>query len=99
MLIEQCAEPQAQWPQWTPLRTAWMSRTDLSADERFSSDQKSASGDTQWHMPYGADMDPELVDVPACRRLVYEGRTYDIRTATPLGWKRDIELITLSRVG
>jgi hypothetical protein len=99
VLIEQCDDPTAQFPQWSGLRSEWMSRQDLAAGEHLQSDQVSAHGEAEWQMPYYEDMDPELVDVPACRRLVYEGRTYDIREASPLGWKRDISLITLSRVG
>lgn len=99
VLIEQCVDPEAQFPQWEALGYEWMSRVDLSADEHFQSDQKSAHGDTQWQMHYRPEMDPELVDVPAVRRLVYEGRTYDIRSASPMRWKSDIQLITLSRVG
>lgn len=99
VLIEQCANPLEQWPTWTPLTMAWMFRDDESADEQFASDQISASVVTEWQMDYRADMDPELFDVPAVRRLVYEGRTYEIRRAAPLGWKRDIALFTLARVG
>lgn len=99
VLIEQLEDATAQFPTWVGLRTEWMSRRDMSADEHLQSDQVSAYGMTEWQMPYYADMDPELVDVPASRRLVYEGRTYGIREASPLGWKRDIALITLSRVG
>lgn len=99
VLIEQVADPSAQFPTWIPLEHEWMSRDDTAADEHFSSDQVSAWGEAEWHMAYREDMDPELVDVAAVRRLVYEGRTYEIRKAAPLGWKRDIALFTLSRVG
>lgn len=99
VLIETVLVPKAQFPEWVSLGYEWMSRGDLTADEHFASDQKSAYGNTQWHMAYRADMDPELVDVPAERRLVYEDRVYEIVTASPLGWKRDIELITLARMG
>jgi head-tail adaptor len=99
VLIEQTADPEAQFPQWEPLEWVWMARQDMAADERFKSDQEMAWADTRWVMPYRADMDPELVDVPAVRRLSYEGRLYDIRDASPLGWQREIELTTLSRVG
>ncbi len=99
VLIQAPVDPPAQFEQWTTLGMAWMSRRDLSADERFSSDQETAFGQARWHMAYQEDMDPELVDVPATRRLVYEGRSYDIIAASPMGWKRDIELITLARVG
>ena len=100
VLIEQCQDPTAQWPTWVELDHAWMSRQDdLSAQEGLRSDQVTASAEVRWQMAYRPDMDAELVDVPACRRIVYEGRTYDIRSASPMGWKRDIELITLARVG
>ena len=99
VLIESRTDPEAQWEQWDQLDWVWMSRSDLSADERFRGDQETAYADSKWVMPYRADMDPEAVDVPAVRRLVYEGRTYDIRAAEPSGWKRDIELTTLAKVG
>jgi head-tail adaptor len=97
--IETRTDPQAQFEQWDTLDWVWMSRSELSADERFKSDQEMAYADTRWVMPYREDMDPELVDVAAVRRLVYQGRVYDIRAAEPSGWKRDIELTTLARVG
>ena len=103
VLIQQRTDPEAQFEQWESLEWVWMARDDVSADlradERFKSDQEMAYADTKWIMPYRPDMDPELVDVTHVRRLVYEGRTYDIRAAMPAGIKRDIELITLARVG
>lgn len=97
--IQACVDPTAQFPQWDTMGYAWMSRADLGAEERFRMDQETAYEDSRWVLPYRADMDPELVDVPAFRRLVYEGRTYEIRSARPSGWKRHIELTTLARVG
>ena len=97
--IESRTDPEAQFEQWDTLAHEWMARADLSADERFKGDQETAYADTRWVMPYRADMDPELVDVAHLRRLVYEGRAYDIRAAKPSGWKRDLELTTLARVG
>lgn len=97
--IERVVDPEAQFPQWETLGFEWMARADLSAGERFRDDQESAWADTRWVLPYRADMDPERVDVVAYRRLVYEGRTYEIRTAEPSGWKRELELTTLARVG
>jgi head-tail adaptor len=102
VLIEQCEDPTAQFPQWIALDWVWMSRAELNtmtAGERFVGDQEVAAADTRWVMPYREDMDPELVDVPASRRLVYQGRTYDIRSASPSGWHRELELQTLARVG
>ena len=99
VLIEQVDDPDAQFPLWIPLGFEWMSRDDTAADEHFSSDQVSAWGEAEWQMAYRAEMDPELLDVPKLRRLIYEGRTYEIRKAAPLAWKRDIALFTLARVG
>ncbi len=82
---------------WTTLASDWMSRRDTRADERYAKDQPTSFTETSWNMPYRADMDPELVDVPRLRRLVYEGRTYDIRSASPIGWKQAIELVTLAQ--
>lgn len=82
---------------WTTLAsTVWMSRTDLRADENFRTNQVSASSETQWHLAYREDMDPEIVDVPKLRRLVYRGRTYDIVSGTCIGRREGIELITLA---
>lgn len=85
---------------WSTLvAVCWMHRLDMSARERFTSEQLSASSDTSWEMAYRADMDPELVDVPKERRLVYQGRVYDITTASVIGRKEGIELMTLSKPG
>lgn len=84
------------WSTLTALE--WMARTDARATERFASGQMSASIETIWEMNYRADMDPDLVNVPATRRLVHQGRIYDITAATTIGPKRGIELLTIARV-
>jgi hypothetical protein len=45
-------------------------------------------------MYYRADMDPDLVDVPKARRLVFGGRVHDIAAAQHLGRREGIELST-----
>lgn len=50
--------------------------------ERFVAEQESARFDERWEIGYRADMDPDLVDVPALRRLVFRGRTIDITAAS-----------------
>jgi SPP1 family predicted phage head-tail adaptor len=84
---------------WTTLAVEYMARLDLRANEQFAVNQTSAFAETQWHMPYREDMDPDLVDVAKTRRLVYEGRTYDILTASALDWRKGIELTTLAKQG
>lgn len=84
---------------WTELGTAWMSRKDVTADERFAAGQTSAYAGTIWVMPYQEDMDPESVDVPKRRRLRFLGRVYGIIAASAIGRQDSIELLTLAKVG
>lgn len=80
---------------WSPLTSVWMSRRELRGDERYRTAQESAAAEIRWQMPYQANMDPEVIDVPTTRRLVYRGRTYNI-VAASLVENRGIELVTLS---
>jgi len=83
---------------WAVLGRYYMSRKDESAyntAERFTGMQTSAAQVTTWQVPYLTTMDPEAVDVPATRRLVYQRRTYDIQAAS-LVERREIELVTLT---
>jgi head-tail adaptor len=82
----------------TLVELEWMARTELRANERFTADQQTVSTETQWEMDYRADMDPDLLNVPKTRRLVYSGRTYDIVAASVIEPKRGIELLTVARV-
>lgn len=84
---------------WTTLASEYMSRLDLRADERLAGARESAFSETQWHMAYRADMDPEMVDVPNTRQLVDRGRVYNIQTASIIGHRQGIELITLAASG
>lgn len=81
---------------WAPLATVAMSRQDAGADERVVAAQPSAFIQTTWVCPWRPDMDPDLVDVPKLRRLLYGTRRYDIRAATNVGRRRKIELLTLA---
>lgn len=84
---------------WTALGYVWMNRRDVNADERYAASQEGAYLVTDWQMPYQSDMDPELVDVPATRRLHFQGRLYNIRAAVLLDRFRGIELKTLAASG
>lgn len=87
---------------WTTLVTpVWMRKLETRGNERFSAGgaQVTAAADTQWEMGYRADMDPELVDVPKLRRLVYQGRVYNIEAASMIGRREGVELLTLAKVG
>lgn len=85
---------------WTPLAVVWAALTPESGQERYAGNQLTAPFETRWDVPYKADWDPELVDVCKVRRLVYEGRAYDIRHAERTGMKReDVVFVTLARQG
>lgn len=84
---------------WTTLAKEWMAQETVGGEEQFRARQMSASYDTRWHMTYRKDMDPNLVNVPKLRRLVYSGRVYDVLVATMNGRRDGIELTTLAKVG
>lgn len=83
---------------WATLVTpVWMRKLDVGSQERFAAAQLSAPYETQWEMGYRTDMDPELVNVPKTRRLLYGGRTYDITGASQIGRREGIELLTVAK--
>lgn len=81
---------------WTKLCCEMASRQSLTGSERFQRDQVAARMDDEWEIPYRQDMDPELVDVPKCRRLLYQGRLFEIVAAKVTRLGRGICLYTLS---
>lgn len=101
VMIEQSTDstPPSRVPKetWSTLATlVWMRKMDAKSSERFTVGQVAANFDTQWEMPYRADMDPDLVDVPKSRRLVYQGRVYPIVGAGLIGRHEGIEILTRS---
>lgn len=90
------AEPGYPTETWATLFRTSAYREDLSGTERFVSDRLSAPYDTKWVMPYRPEMDPDTIDVRKTRRLVYQGRVYDIVSAQQIGRKDGIALQTLA---
>jgi head-tail adaptor len=85
---------------WTSLEDGvWMSKQDMRGKERFAAAQVSASYDTRWELQWRDDMDPDDIDVPSVRRLVYRGRVHDITAAIELGRREGIALFTLASPG
>lgn len=84
---------------WTTLAAVFARKVDLTGRERFVADQLSAPYDTTWNITYRTDMDPEVIDVSKQRRLVYQGRSYDIVNAQMVGRYESIDLLTLARQG
>lgn len=81
---------------WSTLGTAFMSARPLRGRERFTAEQLSAPVDTVWQTHHREDLDPEIVDVPKSRRLLYRGRTHEIVSASHVGMREGIELMTLA---
>jgi SPP1 family predicted phage head-tail adaptor len=85
---------------WTTLVSSMPAAKRVSMGrERFTANQEVSSADTTFEINYRLDMDPDLVDVPKTRRLVYDGRVYDIVSAEEIGRKVGIRLMTLSNTG
>lgn len=81
---------------WTDLVVAMpAAKHDIQGRERFAQEQLSARYDRRWIINYRLDMDPELVDVPKSRQVVYHGRAEDIVSAREIGRREGIELLTL----
>jgi len=82
---------------WTSLvDPAWMARESQIGSETFGASQLSAEATIVWTMRYLASMDPDLVDVPKARRLIYRGRSYEIVQAEHVGRQEAIMLTTKS---
>lgn len=79
---------------WSLLTNVWAHKDDTGGTERFRASALDATIDATFTIPYLSTMDPELVDVPATRRIVYEGRIFDILYARQVGRRRGIELAT-----
>ena len=97
--IQQQAEAGSGYPTetWSTLQAGvWMSKIDMRGRELFRTAQLSASYDTRWDLHWRDDMDPDLLDVPKTRRLLYRGRVYDIVQAVELGRQEGIALFTLA---
>lgn len=100
--IEQQSEAASGYPTetWSMLDAGvWMSKQDMRGRERFAAAQVSASYDTRWELQWRDDMDPDEIDVPKLRRLVYRGRVHDITAAIELGRREGIALFTLASPG
>lgn len=82
---------------WTTLvSTMPAAKYDIHGREMFHANQLSARYDTRWEMNWRTDMDPDTIDVPKKRRLLYKGRAHDIVSASEIGRRDGLELLTLA---
>ena len=88
---------------WTTLATMYASRKELRTavanEDMRPAGMLSARFETEWDLPYRADIDPEIVNVPKVRRLVYEGRVHDILHAQVIGRRRGVKVHIVSSMG
>lgn len=82
---------------WADLDTVMMARQAGVGGEAFRGEQLSAAVQTVWTLRYWSEVDPDLVDVPKTRRLVYQGRIYDIVSADVMDRRVGIVLRTLAQ--
>ena len=97
--IEALAEAASGYPveTWGTLADLeWMEKVTVSGSERFATAQVAAQVQTVWRMHWRADMDPDAVDVPKTRRLVFMDRVFDITSAVEVGRRQGIELTTVA---
>jgi hypothetical protein len=104
LTIQERPEAITKDPSGTPIDGPWtthldsvaMEREDIDGRERFTAQQLTTPYDTRFRLPYVASMDPELLNVPKLRRLVYRGRVLDIVFAKHVGRFEGIELLTVA---
>lgn len=85
---------------WTTLASdVPAAKSGISGYERFKADQLSARADVRFEIGWREDMDPNTLDVPKLRRIVHDGRTYDITSGDEIGRRDGIELMAMARVG
>lgn len=79
----------------------WASREFVSLSEGMNVGQLSTAVIQRWQIPYSSEMDPDLVNVPKERRIVYQSRIYDIQSAEMLDSSEGMEIIltTLGQAG
>jgi hypothetical protein len=87
-------EPVETWTTLVPRMP--VGRIGVSGWERFKENQVTARFDDAWEMNYRADMDPDLVDLPKRRKMVYEGRELDIVYGQVIGRRAGIVVLTLA---
>lgn len=96
-LTESAGESRFPVESWSTLVTLFATKYDFAGDEGFKAGQATTSLHTRWEIPYRADIDPDLLDVPKKRRVLYAGREYDVIAAANIGRQQAIELVTVAR--
>jgi head-tail adaptor len=83
-------------PTWTALCTMWARKHAASGQERERYGQTTAAAVDVFEVNYRADLDPELLDVPKLRRVLFNSRIHDIVWAETVDRRDGIRLVTLT---
>lgn len=84
---------------WVDFVTVAAAKKDLRGEERLQAAQLSSPFDTMWQTWYRKDLDPDVLDVTRVRRIIYQGRIYDITRAMPIeifNMRQGLEFETLA---
>lgn len=82
---------------WTTLVAGMpTSKTDVAGSEQFKANQQSAKFDTEWEMNWRDDMNPDLLDIPKVRRLLFGTRVHDIVRCVEVGRRAGLIVQTLA---
>ena len=82
---------------WTTLVSQmWASQRKTSGAEAFKSDQESARFDCEWEINWREDMNPDTLDIPKVRRILFGTRVHDIVEAVEVGRRAGLCLYTLA---
>lgn len=96
-VIDENANSNFPTERWVNLSSAWASREYVTLDERTEGSQLIASATSRWTIPYMESMDPDRIDVPKKRRLVYLGRVYPILAAELLSRQDGLAIVLVTK--
>ena len=78
---------------WAPFITVWAGKRDVSDRERFAANEIGAEVTTRFTIRWST----QAGTVDARDRIIYDGRTYNIRHAKEIGRRQGIEITAAAR--
>ena len=79
---------------WSPYRTVWGSREDLSDGERWRANAVGSAVTARFRVRWSADMSA----VTRSDRIICDGITFNIVAIKPIGRRRDLEFTVAAEV-
>lgn len=81
---------------WSDLCTMWALKRRASGGERNRLGQTTVAAIDVFEVNYRADLDPEQLNVPKLRRILFNGRVYDVIDAEVVDRRDGIRLYALA---